>query len=218
MRYSFLLMLCLLPVLGFSQGKKNKKHWEIGLNSTQLLRNLFAQNPTGLIGDYSFFIKRGSEKLLFRSHFGGSVRNKNDSFNSFGQSLSSKTMDIRLGFGLEKRQYVYKKLQLVWGGDLLPSYYLDRSSTFLFNQPTSSHRRILENTTDIVTIGAGPFIGLRYAINKHFALSTESSLYLFFSESRNSTTEDGTILQDKSSASFSVSHTLPNSLFVVFSF
>ena len=215
MKNTLLLLICLLPILGFSQKRKTDKHWEIGLNSTQLLRNLFAQNPTGLIGDYTFFIKKGANNNFFRAHFGGHIVNKEESFSGLGQFLTSKNTDLRIGLGFERRRTIYNKLQLVWGGDVLPSYTLDESVLKSFVSNTS---KLLENKKEIYGVGAGPIIGLRYSFSQHFSISTESSLYVFFSESKNVTREDGVQITSKNFSKFSVSHTLPNSLFVVMNF
>lgn len=212
MKFPLLIIVCLLPVLVYGQKSRTGKHWEVGLNSTQLLRNLFAQNPTGVIGDYTFFVKRGTEKRLIRTHYGGGYTETEDLFGNFGDFLHRQQLSLRLGVGFEKRRKVYEKLQLVWGADVLPEYDLDRSTAFSIGSPS------LENRTTTMKIGGGPILGLRYAFSKHLAVSTESSLYLYYGERLNWTGQNGVELKRNKTRLFSVSHTLPSSLYLVFNF
>ena len=220
MKNTILLLICLIPLVGFSQKSKKDTHWEIGLNSTQLLRNLFAQNPTGLIGNYTFFVKKGSEKKLFRAHFGGNLINREESIDNQGQILTTKSSQIFVGLGFETRKTIYNKLQLVWGGDILPSYSIDQSTTtFSFIDSNGIFQNTeLENKKEILGIGAGPIIGLRYSFSKYFSISTESSFYVLYSQGQNTTREDGTVIVSKTITSFSLSHSLPHSLYVVMNF
>jgi len=216
MKNKIVLLLLITPLFVFAQKSSKGAHWEVGLNSTQLLRNLFAQNPTGLIGNYTFFVKKGSETNLFRAHFGGRLINKEESFDNQNQFLTTKFTEVYVGLGFEKRKTIYNKLQLVWGGDVLPSYTLDNSSTTFF--VSSSGFKELENMKEIFGIGAGPILGLRYAFSKYFAISTESSLYVLYSQGENVTRESGAVIKNKKISKFAVSHSLPHSLYIVMNF
>ncbi len=220
MKNIFLLIFCLLPLLSFAQGKQKDTHWEVGLNSTQLLRNLFAQNPSGLIGNFTFFVKKGSEKNLFRAHFGGNLTNKEESIDNQGQILTTKSSEIFVGLGFERRKTIYNKLQLVLGGDILPSYSIDQSTTTFFFIDSNGifQNRELENKKEIFGVGAGPIIGLRYSFSKYFSISTESSLYFYYSQGTNETREDGEVISSKALSSYSLSHSLPHSLYLVMNF
>ena len=215
MKNTLLVLLLLMPLFVFSQNRSKDKHWEVGLNSTQLLRNLFAQNPSGEVGNFTFFVKTGTEKNLFRAHFGGSLVDKEENFNNQSQFLTTKSSEVHIGLGFERRKAIYKKLQLVWGGDILPSYSIDNTSTSFF---FSSGFGEITNRTEILGIGTGPIIGLRYAFSKYFSISTESSLYVTYSQGKNVTRENGVILTDKTISEFVVSHSLPQSLYVVINF
>lgn len=215
MKNAIILLLLTLPLFVFAQKSSKETHWEVGLNSTQLLRNLFAQNPTGLIGNYTFFVKKGSKKNLFRAHFGGNLANKEEDFDNLGQFLTTKSSEIFVGLGFERRRTIFNKLELVWGGDVLPSYSVDNSSTTFF---FSSTIRDLENKKETFGIGAGPILGLRYAFSKYFSISTESSLYVLYSQGKNITRENGVEIKSKTISNFAVSHTLPHSLYLVMNF
>ncbi len=215
MKNIFLLIFCLLPLLSFAQREKKDTHWEVGLNSTQLLRNLFAQNPSGLIGNFTFFVKKGSNKNLFRVHIGGSLADKQETFVNQGNTLlTTNTTEVFVGLGFERRKFIYNKLEMVWGGDVLPSYVIDKSTTRFFSTTVSD----LENKKETFGIGAGPIIGLRYSFSKYFSISTESSLYFYYSEGSNETREDGEIISSKTLHSYSLSHSLPHSLYLVMNF
>lgn len=211
MKYIFVLLV-FLPILSFGQ---KKKHWEIGINSTQLLRNAFAQNPVGDEEDFTFFIKRGSKNLLIRTHLGIKVSGKSTSFSGTGQELLAKYNLWQLALGLEKRKKVYKGLSMTFGADVLGSLYHEHSESFVFG-PNGGSR--INNDLVRNIGGFAPFLGLRYSFSKWLAISTESSLIVNYGQELNETKAGETILKSELSDIFTFTHSLPKSIYLVFVF
>ncbi len=207
------LLLC-LPFLGNAQETKKKNRWEIGLNGTQLLRNLFAQNPSGETGRHTFFVKTGTDRAMFRLLVGGHVRNRSEDFDGTN-SLIFNSSKLDLGLGFERRRQVYKKLELVVGFDVLTTISEEKSTNRSFGFPDQI---LLENTRSSISLGVGPILGLRYAFSDFFAVSTESNIYLLATKGINKTTQDGNELTNKEFSKLEAIHTLPTNLFVVLTF
>ena len=204
--------LLLLPFFAVAQEVEKKNRWEIGLNGTQLLRNLFAQNPSGTVGRHTFFVKTGTERSMFRLLVGGHVHTSEE-FDVNSSSIYNSS-ELRLGFGFERRRKVYKKLELVVGVDMLTTITEKKRTLESFGLPSTTQ----ENTRSSISLGAGPILGLRYAFSDFFAISTESNIYLIGTKGQNRINKNGNELPSRDFTRFKAFHSLPTNLFVVLTF
>ena len=195
-----LLMLQIGLAANAQKHFKLKKGFYIGLNTTNVIKNLLSFTGSKLDDPYTISGFLHKKNTTFRIGLGLDYSNKNRDRFSFADNTHSK-VDLRIGF--QKTKPLWKNLYYMYGFDLLGGYETDKS-----------RRGEFYNDDLILSGGAGPILGVIYKINDKVLISTESSLYFRYSYKqtvyKNGRGTDEEIEKDEN---LSLVHLLPNSLY-----
>ncbi|MFZ1750743.1 MAG: hypothetical protein WAU01_11150 [Saprospiraceae bacterium] len=190
---------------------------EIGINFTNVLGNVLSLNPNNANSPYGLTYRRHLGKFSLRTAINVEYSQKRESDfidNTFiDRNLLLTQVDFRVG--LEKHLLLSKHFLFSYGIDLLGTLGKEKSDITNFKDTTFTS---FTSNSQTYGGGLGPVLRLEYKISDRIFISTESTLYGFYSR----TTENivlNSISSDeptKSNASFEL--ILPQSLFFNISF
>lgn len=199
-----LLVILLFNITLNVNGQKHIKLKEgvyLGLNSTNLIKNVLSFNSTDLDDPYTLVGFKKSKKSIIRFGLGLDFESKKNDFQNFADNTHTK-IDFRVGF--QHSKVVWGNLHFIYGFDGLGGWESDITK-----------RGEFFNNDLILSVGGGPIMGAIYKINDRVVLSTESSLYFKYSykesKYKNGFGEDE---EKETSNNYSVRHILPNSLYI----
>lgn len=191
---------------------------EIGINFTNVLGNVLSLNPNNANSPYGFSYRRHMGNTSLRSAFNVDITNKaEDDFNS-GSFIrrSLKILNLNFRIGVEKHLVLSKRMMFSYGIDLLAAYGNENSEIEDFSFSSGGTTFVSKENT--IGGGAGPVIRLEYKISDRLFLSTESSLYGFYSTKKESLVINGTPSDEPTTNNSSLKLELPQSLFFNISF
>ena len=195
-----LLMLQIGLAANAQKHFKLRKGFYIGLNTTNVVKNLLSFTGSKLDDPYTISGFLHKKNTTFRIGLGLDYSNKNKDRLSFTDNTHSK-FDLRVG--IQKTKPLWKNLHFMYGFDLLGGYETDISS-----------RGEFYNDDLILSGGAGPILGVIYKINDKVLISTESSLYFRYSYKQTVYKNgEGTDEEIEKGENLSLVHLLPNSLY-----
>ena len=143
---------------------------ELGFDASTLITGFF--NEDKIISDYPLIVKFRNEKKSRAMRFGiGATFDRaylDDPTNNVATTNTYQNYRFRVGF--EKNKELIKKLDVIYGLDLVGSFQLNQSIL-------DSSAPLSKLTNTFYGVGGGPIFGLHYKINKNFSLSTEMTLY-----------------------------------------
>ena len=142
---------------------------EIAVNLTSLLRNVLSLSSENVGTPYDLSYRRLKNNHAFRLGLGGATSSDEEvvtiNGNFFTRTLRETRVDTRLGY--EKIYPVSKKLNLLYGIDVIGGYTLSNSE--LSGQFNLGIRTI--------TLGGGPALRLEYKLGERVLFMTETTLY-----------------------------------------
>lgn len=216
------MFLCTSTIV-FSQKETTSMHSfypyknEIGINFTNVLGNVLSLNPNNANSPYGLTYRRHLGNKSFRSAFSLLVNNeKNSDFeNGFfiTRTINQTTSQFRIG--LEKHIVLNKRVLFSYGFDLLGKVMTDNSSIEDFGNFGSVTFTSKETT---IGGGAGPMLRLEFKISDRLFISSESSLYGFYSSTTEKLEFGGQPSEQTKSSDSSLELILPQSLFFNISF
>lgn len=124
--------------------------------------------------------------------------------NSFADNANS-SVDLRIG--VQRFKHLWNKFSMYYGIDVTGSWEKDISVLNDFS-----------NKDIIVSAGAGPVLGFLYQVNNRMTIGTESSLYFNYSQKETTFQRFGTPKETVISEVYKLTHLLPNSLYIYFTF
>jgi len=190
---------------------------ELGINFTNVLGNVFSLNPNNANSPYGLTYRRHIGQKSFRSAFSFLVNNEiNNTFINglfLIRTINQTTSQFRIG--LEKHIVLNKRVLFSYGFDLLGMVKTDNSSVEDFNN-FGGTTFISKETT--FGGGAGPMLRLEYKISDRLYISSECSLYGFYSSSTQNLEFGNQAPEQAKSSESSIELILPQSLFFNISF
>ncbi|MBC7885307.1 MAG: hypothetical protein H7X99_07520, partial [Saprospiraceae bacterium] len=154
---------------------------EIGINFTNVLGNVLSLNPNNASSPYGISYRRHNGSSSFRSAFHINVTNKEENDFTNGnfviRTLSEKMTEFRIGF--EKHLVLSNRMLFSYGFDVLGLIKFENSEIDDFNFPGG-----ITFTSDEKTFGGGlgPVLRLEFKISDRIFISSECSLYGFYSK------------------------------------
>ena len=156
---------------------------ELGLDLTPLIKNYinFSNTSTYYQPNYMVSYRRYFNKSNFRAAIGGNFLNSESPSPYNGDSLNTRYFNKQQSFvlraGYEWFQNLSPRWQAFYGADLVVGYSKQRNDAPYWNGGYANGQ---ENTAK--SLGIGPVLGIRYRLNSHVSLITESSLLFQYSE------------------------------------
>jgi hypothetical protein len=208
-RSIFFLLLCIFPIMVFSQDStsRKKKH-EIGMNTTLLIKQVLGLNSTNIpfspyLLTYRYAINSNTN---FRAGAGLIVQKTASTENDINKRYSkSYAMDYRIG--IEKQNRLTERWKAYYGIDLIYTYseILSETSFGSFNNQVKGY-------------GAGPVVGIQFYLNKRMSLFAEASLYYSNVDERTKNTSTSPFGQNSTSHSNILrgEFKLPTTLYLAF--
>jgi hypothetical protein len=185
---SFLLALILLTFTTYGQTKNKKterdttKQWEIGLDLLWLIDK--NQIPATNI-QIKKYIK---QNLTLRSRVGIQYDQGDSTQSTFpGPPNTNNSVALFLRSGFEYQQMITDKITFYYGIDFGIWYENNTTHTTLYIPDFLSYGRY-EKTHKMWQLELLPFVGIRYDITKNLNISIESSLNIFYQNSKYSST------------------------------
>ena len=186
--------------------------FEIGLNVTSTISAFLGSGSVQTPDPYIFSAKWIKGKHGIRTGLNVDVDNKTEISTDFSGQRDIKQIDLKMRGGYEQRVYISKRLDLLWGVDIVGNYkQLDVDFTSTIGGAPS----FLSNKD--YSIGTGPVLGVLFHVNKRLALSTESTLYATYTYSQKREYAPP-ITNASNSDQFKISATLPSSLYLIVKF
>lgn len=190
---------------------------EIGINFTNVLGNVLSLNPNNANSPYGLSYRRHMGNKSFRSAFSLLINNeKNNDFDSgFFITRTINQTNSQFRIGLEKHIVLNKRVLFSYGFDLLGKVMTDNSSIEDFGNFGS-----VTFTSKATTFGggAGPMLRLEYKISDRLFISSECSLYGFYSSTTENLSFGNQPSEQTKSSDSSLELMLPQSLFFNISF
>jgi len=190
---------------------------ELGINFTNVLGNVLSLNPNNANSPYGLTYRRHIGQKSFRSAFSFLVNNEiNNTFINglfLTRTINQTTSQFRIG--LEKHIVLNKRVLFSYGFDLLGMVKTDNSSVEDFNN-FGGTTFISKETT--FGGGAGPMLRLEYKISDRLYISSECSLYGFYSSTTENLKFGNQPSEQTKSSDSSIELLLPQSLFFNISF
>lgn len=189
---------------------------EIGINFTNVLGNVLSLNPENASSPYGLTYRRHMGKISFRSAVNINITNTSENDFSNGLFINRTLNIIKSDFrvGLEKHLVLHKKVLFSYGIDILGSIGNEKSEIQDFNLGGST----FVSNENTYGGGLGPVLRLEYKISDRIFISSESSLYGFFSKTNANLTINGVQDEETKSSDSSLILVLPQSLFFNISF
>ncbi len=189
---------------------------ELGINFTNVLGNVLSLNPNNASSPYGLTYRRHYAKWSLRSALNINLDNLNeDDFengNFINRKLNTIGGDTRIG--VEKHLVLSKKMMFSYGIDALFGIEKEHSEINDFNFGGTSF--ISDDYT--YGFGAGPVIRLEFKLSDRMFLSTESTLYGYYSVRTSSISINGNVSNDPTKNNSKLTLELPQSLFFNISF
>jgi hypothetical protein len=191
---------------------------EIGINFTNVLGNVLSLNPNNANSPYGFTYRRHGKKMTFRSAFNINISSSEDSDFLSGSFINKTISDqiTQARVGLEKHIVLSPKFLFSYGIDFLASYIVNNSSVSSFDSFGGS--TTFTNDKNTVGFGIGPMLRLEYKISDRIFISSETSLYGFYSNTTDLLRISGQADEKTTSNKSSFISELPQSLFFNISF
>ncbi|HLO55761.1 MAG TPA: hypothetical protein VK169_15820 [Saprospiraceae bacterium] len=219
----FLLMFLFTSSIVFSQKETTSIQSfyphknEIGINFTNVLGNVLSLNPNNANSPYGLTYRRHLGKKSFRSAFSLQVNNeKNSDFeNGFfvTRTINQTTSQFRVG--LEKHIVLNKRVLFSYGFDILGKVMTDNSSV----QDNNGFGTVTFTSKETTFGGgAGPMLRLEFKISDRLFISSESSLYGFYSRTTENLEFGNQPSEQTKSSDSNIELLLPQSLFFNISF
>jgi hypothetical protein len=189
---------------------------EIGINFTNVLGNVLSLNPNNASSPYGLTFRRHYGVSSFRSAINVNVTNKEeDDFNN-GSSLRRKITISKTDFriGLERHIVLSQRVLFSYGFDVLGALGLENSKITDFN----FGGRTFESNQKTYGFGLGPMVRLEYKISDRMYISSESSMYGFYSRTTEKLIINGSTSEEPEKKNSSLKLELPQSLFFNISF
>lgn len=189
---------------------------ELGINFTNVLGNVLSLNPENANSPYGLTYRRHMGKVSFRSAFNLNITNKEEDDFSSGSFLSRKLNIVSTDFriGLERHIVLSKRVLFSYGIDILGRFGTEDSEIRDFNV---NGKTFISNEKTLGG-GIGPVLRLEYKISDRIFISSETSLYGFYSRTKEKLSINGTISEEPETKNSSVKLELPQSLFFNISF
>lgn len=223
MRYSYISILVIFNFsLSIAQEKtiavkdfyifKN----EIGINFTNVLGNVLSLNPNNANSPYGLTYRRHFADWSLRTAININVSNlnENDFENGFFLTRKLNLLNINSRVGAEKHLTISKRVMFSYGVDALLGYENERSEINSFNQGST----FFINKDKTYGLGLGPLLRIEYKISDRLFLSTESTLYAYYSVKTSELSLNGVIDNEPQKTNFQLKLVLPQSLFINISF
>ena len=190
---------------------------EIGINFTNVLGNVLSLNPNNANSPYGLTYRRHMGNKSFRSAINLLINNdKNSDFeNGFFVTRITNQMTSQFRIGLERHIVLNKRVLFSYGFDVLGKVMTDNSSVE-DNNGFGSVTFSREATT--FGGGAGPMLRLEYKISDRLFISSETSLYGFYSSTTDNLSFGNQVSEQTKSSDSSLELLLPQSLFFNISF
>lgn len=219
----FLLMFLFVSNFVFSQKETTSIQSfypyqnELGINFTNVLGNVLSLNPNNANSPYGLTYRRHLGKKSFRSALSLLVNNEKKSDFENGlfvtRTISQTTSQFRIG--LEKHIVLNKRVLFSYGFDLLGKVMIDNSSIEDFSNFGSV---TFQSKATTFGGGAGPMLRLEYKISDRLFISSECSLYGFYSSTTENLKFGSQPSEQTKSSDSSLELLLPQSLFFNISF
>ncbi len=180
-----LLSLC-ISLFAQDEAAKKVQH-EFGLNISSLAKNFIAFNsenldPVPYVLKYKLINTNSQKNKVSAMRF---ALGFNVSHNILGEGLlihRKKLTKLFFILGFERQYRISKRWGLISGFDIIPSF--DRTKIYKNSAFSGVEGELGRSKT--FRIGCGPFIGIQFFINDRISLTTESTLYLFYKNGKNS--------------------------------
>ena len=188
----------------WSQADSSEHKWEIGLNVSYVLANVFNVGiDRALLDDYSLVIKRRAGKRSFwRLHVGGEASSDEVAFSAL--SVSSYQLHGKLGF--EFRKSIAARFDLLYGIDLVARTTSEKSEFF-----GALTTRTDENA---LSLGVSGFLGFGYEVTDRIFLTTETALFGMVEQVTTDVTESVSTQRVDQRTNYFAQHSLPISLYL----
>lgn len=187
----------------------------LGINVTNILGNVFSLNPSNTTSPYSISFRKMGTKgglrtgldFLYKTSEGSSFSTISAS-NIQGQMLAS--------IGYEWYLPIQKRFLFAYGFDVLGSFRRDKT----VSSAVDTNFNVITFTSNLTgfSVGSGPVLRFEFKVSDRMYLSTESSLYVIYSQSSRKF-DDGLISStDFKSKSLNAELALPQTLFIQIAF
>jgi hypothetical protein len=218
MRYIYILFF----IIGcISFGTSQKKEYniddfymhknELGINFTNVLGNVLSLNPNNASSPYGLTYRRHYNKWTLRTALNIDINNLNEDDFENGSFINRKlnTIGLNTRLGAEKHIVLSKKMMFSFGLDALLGIDKEHSEINDFNFGNTSF--ISDQYT--YGFGAGPVVRLEFKISDRLFLSTESSMYGYYSIATESLAINGVSSDEPKKTNSKLTLELPQSLF-----
>ena len=220
---NILLVMLICPSIMYGQSKRKEKvsfynfKNEIGINFTNVLGNVLSLNPNNANSPYGLSYRRHFSNYSFRSALNLKYnKSSNDDFENgdfVNRVLDEKLTEFRVG--LERHIILDTRVLFSFGIDILGLINIENSEINKL-QGTGSLQFISKENN--IGAGIGPFLRLEYKISDRIFISSESSLYGFYSKKKTKFQIAGMAQEESESTNSSLILQLPQSIFFNISF
>ncbi len=207
MKKWLLLSFILVGISGFSQSEMDTFNHEFDVRVSGFIdKYLNLGGNSGVdFSNYDFYYtNRVKESLYMRFGLGtGFFKNKESTSGAELDRIDS-SIDLDISFGLLWRSHISPRWEPYWGLELRAGYDQRVSESMDFGPFKST----------VTTLGGGlaPILGMRFYISDRFSLSTESNLYLGYTEQKRKNEFNNNQSNEDKSTSLFVNTELPFSV------
>ncbi len=206
------VLVCYLPLRSQDTPiKDGKADILLGINITNTLAGFFNSGGQDIAKDpFLFSLKVLKNNKLWRLGAIFKVDARQEQLPNF-EFRTVNESEYMLRLGREWMQPINKRFALYYGADAIGSYFLEKSEFESFTNLTSNEFKF--------GLGFGPFLGVYFNLSERIRLSTETYAYAIFFAGE-SFTEIGQGVPDerKKIRNLSIMPSVPNSLYIHFSF
>ena len=169
-----ILLLCLISLFysnhygqrQTTQKSSENRKFELGVNATHFLSNIFSLSNEKESTRYAFTTK------LLHSNLIGTRLSIGGKYDQKGQEFGNKSFNISYNarLGVEFRRPIGSKFDILFGADVFGQYQESKSTTFINSGNVTAG-------TKLKSLGVGPALRIEYALTDRIVLMTEAFLY-----------------------------------------
>ncbi len=186
----------------------------LGINVTNILGNIFSLNPSNTTSPYSISFRKMGTKGGLRTGLDFLYKTSEESsFNILSSTNTQRQMLASIGY--EWYLPIQKRFLFAYGFDVIGTIKNDK----LINN-TINNNNIITFTSNFrgFSLGTGPVLRFEFKVSDRMYLSTESSLYVTYSQSSRKFDDGLFASTDFKSKTVNAELALPQTLFIQIAF